>query len=253
MTYKELMYDSLTNLLENGETLLHPIYGILNQGDSQFYGYFGFTEHYLLIALVASGKQITYTTRIPLDIKSVKVKQTAIFKQYVIDIAFNEGAPCRIIASPKVLMIDTQKNNLPSFLEYLNNLAPTLQQTELKNIIGEKIRRQYFNYLIGIFLSFVPMVPIMMFILEWKEHGAPHFAEVFFAFLETLPVTASIWGIVLIPLVILSLFNRFLFGKIVCVFDENGLYLDNDMFLWREVKSVSYKSASHSRFNYSPT
>ena len=90
MTYKELMIEALTDLLEDDETLMHPIYGLLNQGNTQYYGYFGFTEHYLLIALVSvTGKQITYTTRVPLDIKSIRVKQTAIFKQFVIDIAFN--------------------------------------------------------------------------------------------------------------------------------------------------------------------
>lgn len=57
MTYKDLMIKSLTDLLEDGETLMHPIYGILNQGNIQFYGYFGFTQTHLLIALV-SGIQI---------------------------------------------------------------------------------------------------------------------------------------------------------------------------------------------------
>ena len=137
MTYKELMFEALTDLLEDDETLMHPIYGLLNQGNTQYYGYFGFTEHYLLIALVSgTGKHITYTTRVPLDIKSIRVKQTAIFKQFVIDITFNEGAPCRITASPKVLTIDTQKENLPSFLEHLYTIAPKTKQPELNGYLA---------------------------------------------------------------------------------------------------------------------
>ena len=120
MTYKELMIKSLTDLLEEGETLMHPIYGLLNQGNMQYFGYFGFTKNHLLIALVSEiGKQITYTIRIPLDIKSIKIKQTKLLKQVVIDISFNDGAPCQITASPKVLTIDSQKENLPQFLNYL--------------------------------------------------------------------------------------------------------------------------------------
>ncbi|MBR6557978.1 MAG: hypothetical protein IKT70_03100 [Clostridia bacterium] len=66
VTYKELMFEALNNLLEDDEILMHPIYGLLNQGNTQYYGYFGFTQDYLLIALFSgTGKQITYTTRVP--------------------------------------------------------------------------------------------------------------------------------------------------------------------------------------------
>jgi len=253
MTYKELMIEALTDLLEDDETLMHPIYGLLNQGNTQYYGYFGFTEHYLLIALVSgTGKQITYTTRVPLDIKSIRVKQTAIFKQFVIDIAFNEGAPCRITASPKVLTIDTQKENLPSFLEHLYTIAPKTKQPELKRLSGDNIRIQYFNYILGIFLSFVPMVPIMILIMEWKESGEWLFGELISAFLKTLPVAAVIWGVVLIPLIFLSILNRFCFGKVICVLDDKGIHTENDLLLWTDIKGVSFKTAMHSRFRYRP-
>ncbi len=109
MTYKELMMESLTKLLKKGESLLYPIYGILTEGTQQYYAYLGFAGNDMLVALVESNKEISYTTRIPLDIKSVKMKQTKIFKQYIIDISFLEGSPFKITASPKVVTIDTQK------------------------------------------------------------------------------------------------------------------------------------------------
>lgn len=253
MTYKELMIKSLTDLLEEDETLMHPIYGLLNQGNTQYYGYFAFTEHCLLIALLSgTGKQITYTTRVPLDIKSIKVKQTAVFKQFVIDIAFNEGAPCRITASPKVLTVDTQEENLPRFLEHLYTIAPKTKQPELKQLSGDNIRIQYFNYILGIFLSFVPTVPIMVLIMEWKESGKWLFDEFISAFLETLPITTAIWGVVLIPLILLSILNRFCFGKVICVLDDKGIHTENDLLLWTDIKSVSFKTAMHSRFRYRP-
>ena len=254
MTYKELMIEALTDLLEDDETLMHPIYGLFHQGNTQYYGYFGFTEHHLLIALISgTGKQVTYTTRVPLDIKSIKVKQTAIFKQYVIDIAFNEGAPCRITASPKVLTIDTQKENLPSFLAHLYTIAPKTKQPELKQLSGDTIRIQYFNYILGVLLSFVPMVFIMVLMMEWKESGKWLFDEFISSFLETLPIMAVTWGIVLIPLILLSLLNRFCFGKVICVLDDRGVHTENDLLLWTDIKGVSFKTATHSRFRYEPT
>lgn len=253
MTYKELMIEALTDLLKDDETLMHPIYGLLNQGNTQCYGYFGFTEHYLLIALLSgTGKQITYTTRVPLDIKSIKVRKTAIFKQYVIDIFFNEGAPCRITASPKVLTVDTQKENLPSFLEHLYTIAPKTKQPELKQLFGEKIRTQYFNYILGVFLSFVPVIPIVILILEWKESGEWLLGELISAFIKVLPITGLIWGVVLIPLILLSILNRFCFGKVICVLDDKGIHTENELLLWTNIKSVSFKIAMHSRFRYRP-
>ena len=93
MTPKERMIQALKDMLENGETLMHPIYGLLVQGGRQYYGYFGFTEDFLLIALV-SGKTVTDTIRVPLDINSVKIKKNIFLNEHVIDISFNEGAPC---------------------------------------------------------------------------------------------------------------------------------------------------------------
>ena len=249
MTYKELMIKSLTDLLEDDETLMYPIYGVLNQGNTRYYGYFAFTEHYLLIALLSEmGKQITYTTRVPLDIKSVKVKQTAILKQFIIDISFNEGAPCRITASPKVLTINTQKENLPKFLEHLYAMVPKTKQPELKQLSGDKIRTQYFNYILVVFLSFVPVAPIMIPIMKWKNSGEWLFDE----FMSTLINTVGMWSFIIIPLILLSLLNRFCYGKVVCVFDDRGIHTENDLLLWTDIKRVSFKASIPSRYKYSP-
>ena len=247
MTYKDLMIKSLTDLLEDGETLMHPIYGILNQGNIQFYGYFGFTQTHLLIALVA-GKQITYTIRIPLDIKSIRIKQTAVFKQFVIDIAFNDGAPCSITASPKVLMIDSQKNNLSQFLNYLKSKSPKNQETELKDSNGKKIRWQYFNTFIYVMLAFFPMPPVMIIVMGLKENNLD-LAET----IEAIPTALIIWGVFFVPFIILSLFNRFLFGKIVGVVRNDGLLLENDFISWKQIQKITFNPSISSRFKASYT
>ena len=247
MTYKDLMIKSLTDLLEDGETLMHPIYGILNQGNIQFYGYFGFTQTHLLIALVA-GKQITYTIRIPLDIKSIRIKQTAVFKQFVIDIAFNDGAPCSITASQKVLMIDSQKNNLSQFLNYLKSKSPKNQETELKDSNGKKIRWQYFNTFIYVMLAFLPMPPVAIIVIGLKENNLD-LAEM----IEAIPTALIIWGVFFVPFIILSLFNRFLFGKIVGVVRNDGLLLENDFISWKQIQKITFNPSISSRFKASYT
>ncbi len=125
MTYKELMFSSLSSLLKDGETLECAVYGILNQADGQYYAYFGIAGDDLIVATLA-GKSVAYTTRVPLDIKSLKIKQTLIMHQYVIDISFEKGNSLRITASPKVLTIDTQKENLPLFLNHLKSKSKTI-------------------------------------------------------------------------------------------------------------------------------
>lgn len=247
MTYKDLMIKSLTDLLEDGETLMHPIYGILNQGNIQFYGYFGFTQTHLLIALV-SGKQITYTTRIPLDIKSTRIKQTAVFKQFVIDIAFKDGAPCNITASPKVLMIDSQTDNLPQFLNYLKSKSPKNQETELKDSKGKKIRRQYFNTFILCNASFFPMPLVMIIVMGLRENNLD-LAEM----IQAIPTVLIIWGAFLAPFIILSLLNRFLFGKIVGVVRDDGLLLENNFIPWKQIQKITFNPSISSRFNASYT
>ena len=42
MTAKERMIYALSDMLQNGETLMYSIYGLLVQGGRQYYGYFGF-------------------------------------------------------------------------------------------------------------------------------------------------------------------------------------------------------------------
>ena len=206
----------------------------MNQGNIQYYGSFGFTETHLLIALL-SRKQITYTIRIPLDIKSIKIKRTAVFKEYVIDIGFNDGTPCRITASPNVLTIDSQKENLPQFIEYLKSKSPKNEATELKNISGEKIRWQYFNTFIYVMLACFPVPPVMMIIMGIKENNLDLGAIV-----EALPLFLTIWGVFLAPFVVLSLLNRFFFGKIIGVANDEGLHLENSFIPWENIQKIVY-------------
>ena len=195
-----------------------------------------------MIAEVIHGKHIVNTQRIPLDIKSVKIKQTAITKQYVIDISFKNSSPCRITASPKVLMIDSQKVNLPLFLEHLNNISPNTVNTNLKNISGQKIRKQYFNFTILCF--FTVFLTIFAVMITMSFVGRFYFE----AMIKVLPLMAVAFGICLTPLIFLSLLNKFMFGKIIGVIDENGIHLENDYIRLADIESVTYSPRTPRRY-----
>lgn len=118
MTYKELMQQSLSDLLENGETLRYPIYGTLLQGGQHWFGFFGLTEKCLLIVLLEGSSQIiSWTSRVPLNIKEVNIKKSLVLSQYKIHIDFTEGNPCNIRVSKKVYGIECQEENLKGFME----------------------------------------------------------------------------------------------------------------------------------------
>ena len=221
---------------------MHPIYGILHQGNMQNYGYFGFTKSHLLIALI-SGKQVTYTTRIPLDIKCVRIKQSSIFKQYEIDIHFHYGTPCKITASPKVVMIDSQTENMPLFLQYLQSQAPQERAVDSQEVSGEKIRWQYFNTFIYVMLAFLPMPLIIM-----KGNGFD-----LSGVLEAIPVALAVFIVLLAPFILLSLLNRFFFGKIVAVVSEKGLFVDDQLIRWNDIQRITYHPEISGRYKLSYT
>lgn len=120
MDYKQMMFDSLSALLEEGETLRAPFYGLLVQNKVSFLGFFGLTEGHLLVALLNSTQgQVGWTSRVPLEIKRVGIKKCLLPSQYQIDISFLEGNPCRIKVFKKVRKIDCQEENVTAFMEYL--------------------------------------------------------------------------------------------------------------------------------------
>lgn len=122
VTYKEHMIKSLSDLLEDGETLYYPIYGTLLQKNHHWFGYFGLIEQYLLIVLLqGSSKKVGWANRVPLDIKKVTVKRYLIPLQYNIYIEFNEGEPGSFRVSKKVYGIESQEQNIKGFIDLIQN------------------------------------------------------------------------------------------------------------------------------------
>lgn len=233
MEFKNLMIESLTKLLRSGETLYHPFFGAVEKGGYYDHAFFGFTEKHLLIAFV-TGNNIHKTERIPLNIQSVTVKKSLV-GQHIIDISFSDNAPIKIRAYQNFRRLDCQKDNLPKFLECLSEKAPQKEPLELKNIEGEKIRWQYFNVCLYVILSFLPMIVIVLAALSIKD-GSFSFLKL----INSLMTSVFCEIVILSPLILLSLLNRFLFGRTVCVINDSGIHLDNNFLPWNKIKKVSY-------------
>ena len=91
MASDQHMIETLTELLQDGETLMYPIFGTIKHGPFQLFAYFAFTETHFLIAYLTSKDIVTDVERIPLDIKSVKVKKTKLLNEYKLHVLFENN------------------------------------------------------------------------------------------------------------------------------------------------------------------
>jgi hypothetical protein len=174
----------------------------------------------------------------PLDIKSVKVKKSKVLNEYKIHILFENKKSFEIFTFLKVLKIKSQKDNLPLFLEYLKGKSKK-QAKSLEEIEGQKIRWQYFNTWIYMMLAIIPAVPVMIIMGELRE-GNFDIWNVIVEMSGATPVIIAMYGIFIGPFAILSIFNRFYFGKLLGVVTEDTLFLENREIPITDIKKIVY-------------
>lgn len=104
---------------------------------------------------------------------------------------------------------------------------------------GEKIRWQYFNAYIYMMISYIPAVPAMIIAMELRK-GNIEIWNCFVEMAEAIPVCLGIYGIFIGPFIILSIFNRFCFGKILGVVNESMLFLENQEIPINVIKEIVY-------------
>lgn len=129
-TDRAFMLDSLSSLLEEGETLQAPVYGCLMERGffpHNYFGFFGLTESQLLIAILNpfDGKRIDWVNRVPLRIRRVTIRKSLVLFQYTVKLRFLEGNPCRLRLSTKLFCgdFDDQAANVTAFLDGLRRYA----------------------------------------------------------------------------------------------------------------------------------
>ena len=131
------MIETLSNMLQDDEILLHSIFGYIKDNNFQQFAYFGLTETNFLIAFL-SGENVVDTAKIPLNITSVQVKKSNLFKEYTINILFENGKAYTVCTVPKVLKVKSQEASFPLFLKFIESKAKQ-QVKSLEETEGEKI------------------------------------------------------------------------------------------------------------------
>lgn len=116
------------------------------------------------------------------------------------------------------------------------------EKIQLRDIAGEKIRWQYFNVPIYelLYVAYIVAVMCIVFVIDaWSLEVTA--AEVF--------AMLSMFGILLLPFVILSAINRFWIGKIICVLNEEGIYYKDGLIKWEAVTHIEYNAEQPTRYN----
>lgn len=109
----------------------------------------------------------------------------------------------------------------------------------LREIPGERLRRQYYNIPIYLILSIYSAIVAGSIVVAAKEHTLGSVLQNA-DFLSLLAIGA----VVLVPLLVLSILNRYCFGKLVCVLNKKGLYYEDGGHIrcidWRDIIEVRY-------------
>ncbi len=121
-----------------------------------------------------------------------------------------------------------------------------MKKDQLNRMQGIKIRRQYFNYFLG---SVLGIAPIMLFfiLVRWQLAGTVDLRE-----------RAGVLGkyfliafLILLPFIVLSVINRFYFGRTICVLDKKGIHCEDGLIEWKEIERLEYTSAHFRRYGSS--
>lgn len=158
---------------------------------------------------------------------------------------------------PNKIIIYTKKNEEYTFVvnecddvvDFLNSKVkyatekPMDYKERLHNMTGEKVKRQYFNVPLYMLLSFLLPTPIIISIYDivLSKDGITQYTpiDIFEGF-----IIICIW---LTPLFLLSLANRFLFGRIVCVLNKEGVHYEQGFIPWEKITNIEYEIEIPSR------
>lgn len=125
-----------------------------------------------------------------------------------------DGSRCKYVMKNK-------PKNIVKIIAAIYNVL--MKNNKLKTIKGTRVKLQYFNgYLVHISLLFsIPLVYALYF---------GKYSEIIPAFFEVLKIES--------PIIMLSVANRFLFGRIACVVTDEGIHTDKAFVAWNTFDSV---------------
>ena len=123
-----------------------------------------------------------------------------------------------------------------------------MKHNHLKNISGAKIRRQYFSFLIYMLFSvLIAVVEVVTFVPLFRDNFD------FNKWVEDVFTSVFIAAIFIVPCIVFALINRFLFGKIVCVLNEEGIHYKDGLVKWCDILCIEYNITAVGRFHFRPS
>ncbi len=124
-----------------------------------------------------------------------------------------------------VLMLKNRRKFLVTKEEYEKEKCER-KHSKLVNTSGEKIRWQYFNVCIYFWLSVIPAILVMIITLRLKEDNFDIWNSIV-EMADLTPVILAVYAVCIGPFIILSILNRFCFGKVLGVINDSILFLNN--------------------------
>lgn len=111
-----------------------------------------------------------------------------------------------------------------------------MNKNHLCEISGDKIRRQYFSWIVLIFFFCMFFAPFCILIISLYAGDFD-----LSTWLSDLLLSIEICLLLTIPFLILSALNRRFFGKIICVINENGIYYKDGLIKWNDIIKIEYE------------
>ena len=146
-------------------------------------------------------------------------------------------------------MLKNRRKFLVTEEEYENEKRKR-KNSKLLSKNGKKIRWQYFNTYIYIQLSFIPAVPVMIILTELKKGNF----DIWNGIVEmagATPVILAMYAIFIGPFIVLSILNRFCFGKVLGVVDNSTLFLNDREIDINNIIEIAYHPRVMSRSKFS--
>ncbi len=123
-----------------------------------------------------------------------------------------------------------------------------MKNNNLKEIDGKKFRRQYFTFIIYMLLYLMLFLPYTM-IVSKLIYGDFDSSTILYDVLTSIIVCF----IVQLPFIILAILNRFYFGKIICVANEQGIYHKNGFVAWKDITKIEYEFQAPTKHRMYPS
>ena len=111
-----------------------------------------------------------------------------------------------------------------------------MKTNRLSKIEGTKIRWKYFTVTILVLLSCAVWVSYSLLVLQFT-FGEFQLSE----WLSGLLISFEVFLVCSIPFVFLSVLNRRIFGKIICVLNDDGIHYKDGIIRWNEIVKMEYE------------